>query len=142
MKLTYFPSKLYLLNQLILIDAENKRPGKLASLISLIAQGKHTSTYTDAINQKNCIIVINCSKMNISSPHKLEKNYYHHSNFIGGLKTEQFKDIFIKSPTKILLYAILKMLPKNSLRNSFLKNIKLYPQNIHPYTLNPIKKII
>ncbi len=142
MKLTYFPSKEYILNKLILIDADKKQLGKLASMISLIVQGKNSYTYQQSIIQKNKVIVINCAKMHFSSKKKFEKNYYHHSSFIGGLKKEKMKDIYNNSPTKILRYSILKMLPKNSLRNLFMKNIKLYSDNINPYNLNTLKKII
>jgi large subunit ribosomal protein L13 len=142
MKLTYFPSDLYVLNQLLLIDAQHELLGKLSTLISLIIQGKYIYTYNQSTTTKNRIIVINASKINISKKKQTTKIYYSHSNFIGGLKKKYMKNLFVETPAKILKYSIYKMLPKNSLRDKLIKNIKIYPNTIHPYSLIPLKKII
>lgn len=141
MKLTYFPSNLNILTQLLLIDAKNKKLGKLATLISLIVQGKHLLTYNNASIRKNNIIVINASNIIISKRKLITKVYYKHSNFIGGLKKENMKDLFLKTPSKLLKYSILKMLPKNLSRDKLMQNIKIYPDTNHPYNLVPIKQI-
>lgn len=61
----------------------------------------------------------------------LEKKYYHHSKYPGGMSVATFKEVMEKDATKTLYLAIKGMLPKSKLGNKILTNLRIFPGEEH-----------
>jgi len=115
-----------------LIDAKNKILGRLATQVATILKGKHKVDYTPNIDTGDYIIIINAENISVTG-NKKEKVYYHHTGFIGGLKSTSFSQLIEKNPVKIIKQAVKGMLPKNSLGRKMCKKLKIYPKDNHPH---------
>ncbi|CAM9282303.1 unnamed protein product [Heterosigma akashiwo] len=62
------------------------------------------------------------------------KTYYWHTGYPGGLKTRSPRDQLDRRPEEVLRHAVLGMLPKNNLRKSMAKMLRIYPGNAHPHS--------
>ncbi|MDI6820961.1 MAG: 50S ribosomal protein L13 [Patescibacteria group bacterium] len=99
-----------------IIDAKNKRLGRIASEIAVILQGKKHPQYEPRLAGNDRVIVKNLKQVTLSGKKTLQKVYYRHSGPLGHLKEKKFKDVFQKSPAWVLRHAVNSMLPKNRLR--------------------------
>ena len=99
-----------------IIDATNQKLGRLASQIAVILQGKLEPSYEPRLAGLTKVIVKNASKIAVTGRKYNQKVYYHHTGYMGHLRTKTFKEQFTKSPARVLRQAIFNMLPKNRLR--------------------------
>ncbi|QCI26829.1 50S ribosomal protein L13 [Buchnera aphidicola (Thelaxes californica)] len=120
------------------IDAQNKILGRLATTISIYLRGKHKPEYTKHIDTGDYVIVVNAKKILLTGKKNINKKYYHHTGYIGGIKQISFKDMLITNPERIIYLAVKGMLPKNSLGREMLKKLKIFSdhQHIH-FAQNP-----
>lgn len=107
------------------IDASNKRLGRLASEAAVVLQGKKHPSYNPRLPGQDKVIIKNASKITISGKKTEQKIYYSHTTQIGHLKKRTYKQVFAKSPAKVIWKAIYNMLPKNRLRNDRMKRLKI-----------------
>lgn len=107
------------------IDATGKAPGRLAAEISNLLQGKNRTDYVPHWDMGDAVEVENIAKMKITGNKMTDKIYYRHSGYPGGLKQEKLKDVFAKDPGEVLRRAVLRMLPKNRLRNDRMKRLTI-----------------
>lgn len=106
-----------------IIDAKNKRLGRLASEIAVILQGKKNPDYEPRLSGSDRVIVKNADKITLSGKKFKQKVYYHHTGYIGHLKEKKFAEVFAKNPAWVLHHAVRLMLPKNRLRVKRLKRL-------------------
>jgi large subunit ribosomal protein L13 len=106
-----------------IIDATNQKLGRLASKIALILQGKLNVDYEPRLTGKDRVIIKNASKIMVSGKKYRQKTYYHHTGYMGHLKKKSFREVFLKSPEKVLYKAVYNMLPKNRLRQKRLNRL-------------------
>ena len=99
-----------------IIDAKNKKLGRLASEIAAILQGKNRADYEPRLSGSNRVIVKNAEEIVISGRKAAKKIYYRHAGPLGHLKEKKYKDVFGKNPRWVLRHAVNLMLPKNRLR--------------------------
>ena len=116
-----------------LIDANNETLGRLSTLVASMLKGKHQQHYTPYLINKNYIIIINSENILVTGRKKDQKTYTRHSGQPGGLKIEKFKDLKKRIPNRIIEHAVKGMLPKGSLGKQLFRQIKIYPNNIHPH---------
>lgn len=107
------------------IDATGKSAGRLATEISTILQGKHRADYVPQWDMGDYVEVENCANMTFTGNKLSDKLYYRHSGHPGGLKQEKMKDVFTNDPGEVLRRAVLRMLPKNRLRNDRMKRLTI-----------------
>lgn len=106
-----------------IIDAKNKRLGRLASEIALILQGKKSPKYNSRLVGGDKVIVKNVSQIVLTGNKFKEKVYYKHTGPLGHLKIKKFEYMFQKDPAWVLKHAVRLMLPKNRLLKKRLKNL-------------------
>lgn len=107
-----------------LIDAKNKRLGRLASEISVILQGKKNPCYEPRMAGTDRVRVKNIKEIVVTGKKERQKVYYHQpAGYIGHLKKRTYREIFEKDPAKVLRLAVLRMLPKNKLRAKRIKRL-------------------
>ncbi|WGH24971.1 MAG: 50S ribosomal protein L13 [Candidatus Shikimatogenerans bostrichidophilus] len=113
-----------------LIDAKNKKIGRLSSKVVNLLLGKNNYKYTPNYSFINQIYIIN-AKFLLLSKNKLKKKiYYRYSGYIGNKKIYTLETLFKKNPTIILKRSIFRMLPKNLLGKYAKKNLFIYNENL------------
>jgi large subunit ribosomal protein L13 len=118
----------------IVIDADGLVVGRLASIIAMRLRGKHKPSFTPHMDDGDNVIVINAAKVVFTGRKRDQKNYYHHTGFIGGIKERSAKSIFEgRFPERILEKAVERMLPRGPLGRKQLGNLRVYPGTEHPH---------
>ena len=100
------------------VDAEGKTLGRLASEIASVLRGKKKPIYTPHIDTGDYVIVVNAEKIVTTGKKLNQKVYYHHSDYVGGMKETMLKDMLIKKPEFVITHAVKGMLPKGPLGNT------------------------
>jgi large subunit ribosomal protein L13 len=113
------------------IDAANKVLGRLATEVAVFLRGKNEVDFAANKVGGNKVIVFNTSKMIFTGNKMKDKKYYSHSGYPGGVRTMKLKDLVKKDPSEPLKRAVYDMLPKNKLRDKFIKQLKLYAEEIN-----------
>lgn len=106
------------------IDATDKVLGRLAAEIVILLRGKRKPTFVLYHDVGDIVSIQNVGKMKITGRKLEQKKYYHHTGYLGGLKTKLMKDVFEKKPEEVLKLAVYGMLPKNKLRAKQIKRLK------------------
>ncbi len=109
-----------------IIDAKDKKLGRVATVAATILRGKHRPTYTPNVDCGDNVIIINAGEVTLSGNKLDDKFYYRHTGYIGGLKKVSYRDLLAKNPEKAMMLAIKGMLPKNSLGRKMLTNVRIY----------------
>jgi large subunit ribosomal protein L13 len=105
------------------IDAKDKILGRLASDVSLILQGKKSASYEQNKIGNDRAIVKNIGDIKVTGNKLVDKIYYHHTGYVGHLKTLLLEEKMAKDPRAVLRQAVRKMLPKNFLNQKRMKNL-------------------
>ena len=119
--------------QWVLFDADGKTLGRLATKIATILRGKHKPEYTFHTDVGDYVVVINANKVRLTGNKEKNKIYYHHTRYIGGIKSVSFAKLINRYPERIIEKAVKGMLPKNSLGRSMYKKLKVYSGSNHPH---------
>ena len=112
------------------IDAANKPLGRTAAAASIL-RGKHRAIFTPHVDCGEFVIVINAEKAILTGNKMTDKYYHHHSGYIGGLKSVQYKTLMSEKPELALELAIKGMLPKNSIGAKSFTRLKVYAGAVH-----------
>jgi len=118
----------------ILIDAKGLVVGRLATLVAMRLRGKHLPTYTPHVDCGDNVIIINAAKVVLTGRKREQKVYYHHTNFIGGIKERSAKSILEgRFPERVVEKAVERMLPRGPLGRQQLGNLRVYGGADHPH---------
>ncbi len=115
------------------VDAEGKTLGRLASEIANVLRGKKKPIYTPHIDTGDYVIVVNAEKVVTTGKKLNQKIYYHHSDYVGGMKETTLKEMLNKKPEYVMTHAVKGMLPKGPLGRQMLKKLFVYagPEHKH-----------
>ncbi|SHK27975.1 50S ribosomal protein L13 [Rhodothermus profundi] len=116
-----------------IIDAEGQVLGRLASRIATILRGKHKPTYTPHVDMGDFVIVINAEKVRLTGKKELQKQYFHHSGYPGGVRLRTPADMRKRRPEFLIEHAVKGMLPKGPLGRRMLRKLKVYAGPSHPH---------
>lgn len=117
----------------LVVDAEGKTLGRLASQIAAILRGKHKPTFTPHTDCGDFVIIVNAEKIHLSGTKLQNKLYRRHTGYPGGLKQTNAKTLLEKQPTRLLELAIKGMLPHNKLGADMYRKLKVYAGPEHPH---------
>jgi large subunit ribosomal protein L13 len=123
------------------IDATDKVLGRIASEAALRLRGKHKAIYTPHVDTGDFIVVINASKIRVTGNKALDKVYYRHSGYPGGIYGTNFRDMQAKHPGRALEKAVKGMLPKGPLGYAMIKKLKVYGGAEHPHSAQQPKPL-
>lgn len=116
-----------------LVDATDETLGRLASRIAHVLEGKHKPMYTPQLDSGDHVIVLNASRITVTS-NKLEtKVYARHSGYPGGFKEETLGHLLNRRPEEVIRRAVKGMLPHNRLGAQQLRKLKVYAGSDHPH---------
>ena len=96
------------------VDAEGKTLGRLASEVAKVLRGKNKAIFTPHIDTGDYVIVVNAEKIKVTGKKMDQKVYYHHSDYVGGLKEATLREKLEKKPEQVIELAVKGMLPKGS----------------------------
>ena len=115
------------------VDADGQTLGRLASEVAKVLRGKNKPVYTPHIDTGDYVIIINAEKVAVTGKKLEQKVYYHHSDYVGGMKETTLKEMMAKKPEKVLELAVNGMLPKGPLGRSMIKKLHVYagPEHKH-----------
>lgn len=132
---TYQPKKAEVANERdwFVIDAEGKTLGRIASVIAHTLRGKHKPIYANHVDVGDFVIVVNAEKIVLTGKKEVQKFYYHHSQYPGGLRATSVKEQRLNHPDRIIKAAVRGMLPKNVLGEQQFKKLKVYAGGQHPH---------
>ncbi len=124
-----------------LVDAADKTLGRLASEIALRLRGKHKPEYTPHVDTGDYIVVVNVDKIRVTGRKASDKMYYHHTGYIGNMKSISFEKLQKKAPGRVLELAVKGMLPKNPLGRSMYRKLKMFAGPEHQHSAQQPKAL-
>jgi large subunit ribosomal protein L13 len=116
------------------VDAQGKVLGRLAAQIAARLRGKHKPEFTPHVDTGDFIVVVNAAKLRVTGRKALDKKYFRHSGYPGGVYETNFAKMQARFPERVLQYAVKGMLPKGPLGYAMLKKLKVYSDGSHPHS--------
>ena len=116
-----------------IVDAEGQTLGRLASVIAATLRGKTKPTFSPHMDMGDYVIVINAEKIAVTGKKEIQKEYFRHSGYPGGLRRQNLKEVRAAHPERIVEGAVRGMLPKNVLGEQQLRKLKVYVGPEHPH---------
>ena len=115
------------------VDAEGMTLGRLASEVAKVLRGKNKPIFTPHIDTGDYVIVVNAEKIKVTGKKLEQKIYYHHSDYVGGMKEATLKEMMAKKPETVIELAVKGMLPKGPLGREMFKKLFVYagPEHKH-----------
>lgn len=114
-----------------LIDINEQILGRVAVDIAKKLMGKGKPYFVPHLDCGDYVVVINAKNVKVTGKKELNKIYYGHSGYPGGLKSEVLTKLRERKPEEIILKAVRGMLPKNKLRASMLKRLLIFAGKEH-----------
>jgi large subunit ribosomal protein L13 len=124
----------------VLIDADGATLGRLATKAARILRGKDKPQFTPHTDTGDFVIIINADKVKLSGNKAESKSYWRYSGWLGGLKTESYKEAMAKHAERVVEPAVKGMLPHTTLGRKQGMKLKVYAGPEHPHAAqNPVK---
>lgn len=116
-----------------LVDASGKTLGRLATELARRLKGKHKAIYTPHVDTGDHIVVVNAERIRVTGRKLTDKVYYHHSGYIGGIKSIALGKLLGEHPERVIEFAVKGMLPKNPLGRRMLRKLHVFAGGQHPH---------
>jgi large subunit ribosomal protein L13 len=130
---TYTPKVTEIQRRWLVVDAEGKVLGRLASEVAQILRGKHKPMYSPHLDVGDFVIVVNAEKVRLTGKKADNKTYFRHSGYMGGERLIPFREMQERHPERVIDLAVKGMLPKNNLGRLMRRKLKVYPGPDHPH---------
>ena len=108
------------------VDAEGQTLGRLSAEIAKVLRGKNKPVFTPHIDTGDYVIVVNAAKVKVTGKKLDQKVYYHHSDYVGGMKETTLREMMAKKPEAVIEMAVKGMLPKGPLGRTMIKKLHVY----------------
>ena len=115
------------------VDAEGQTLGRLAAEVAKVLRGKNKPEFTPHIDTGDNVIVINAEKIKVTGKKLDQKVYYHHSDYVGGMKETTLREMMAKKPEQVIELAVKGMLPKGPLGREMYKKLFVYAGPDHKH---------
>jgi large subunit ribosomal protein L13 len=125
----------------LLADAKDQIVGRLATKVAHVLRGKHKPTFTPHNDGGDFVVVVNADKLVFSGNKALNKSYYKHSGYIGGISETKAGELLANKPEELFRNAVRRMLPKNNLGRAQLSKLKIYTGPQHPHEAQQLTSI-
>ncbi len=108
------------------VDAADMTLGRLAAGVASVLRGKNKPTFTPHIDTGDYVIIVNADKVKVTGKKLDQKIYYHHSEYVGGMKETTLREMLAKKPERVVEHAVKGMLPKGPLGREMYKKLFVY----------------
>ncbi|MGI8810344.1 MAG: 50S ribosomal protein L13 [Acidimicrobiales bacterium] len=116
-----------------LVDAEGLVLGRMSSEVARLLRGKHKPMFAPHLDTGDHVIVVNASKVVLTSGKEAKKIAYRHTGYPGGLRQRSYTEVMASNPEEAVRKAVRGMLPKGPLGRLMLKKLKVYAGPTHPH---------
>jgi large subunit ribosomal protein L13 len=113
------------------VDASGQKLGRLATQIAHYLLGKHKPEYTPGVDMGGHVVVTNVQLLSFTQDRLIDKIYYSHSGYPGGLRSTNLRDMMAKHPDRVIRHAVWGMLPHNKLGRRLIKRLRVYEGSKH-----------
>jgi large subunit ribosomal protein L13 len=117
----------------LVVDAEGRTLGRLATHVAMVLRGKHKPMYTPHMDTGDHVVVINAGKVHLTGRKPEDKRYFHHTLHPGGATWTTIRQVLAKHPERVVERAVRGMMPKTKLGRTMLKKLKVYAGPEHPH---------
>lgn len=133
MQKTYIPKADDLSAEWILVDANDRYLGRLATQIASLLLGKHKPGFTPGVEVGDFVIVVNAERIRVTGKKLDDKQYKHHTGYPGGIKSITLRQQLIQHPERVIRSAVWGMIPHTKFGRSVIKRLKIYAGPEHPH---------
>lgn len=133
MEKTYYPKSSEISHQWYLVDANDQNLGRLATKIAAILLGKHRPDFTPGVDLGDHVVVVNAERITVTGNKLVEKKYYRHSMYPGGLKATSLREQLGDHPDRVIRAAVWGMLPHGKMGRQLIKKLRVYAGPDHPH---------
>jgi large subunit ribosomal protein L13 len=119
--------------QWLVVDAEGRTLGRLATQVAMVLRGKHRPTYTPHIDTGDHVVIVNASKVVLTGRKAEDKRYFHHTMHPGGATWISIRTMMAKHPERVVERAVHGMMPKTKLGRAMMRKLKIYAGPDHPH---------
>ena len=117
----------------LVVDAEGKTLGRLASQVAVVLRGKHKPSYTPHLDTGDHVVVVNAAKVALSGRKGQDKKYFHHTLYPGGATWTSIVVLMEKHPERVVVRAVRGMMPRTRLGRAMMRKLKVYAGAEHPH---------
>jgi large subunit ribosomal protein L13 len=117
-----------------LVDATGKTLGRLSTEIARRLRGKHKPEYTPHVDTGDYIVVVNAEKIRVTGNKLKDKIYYHHTGYIGNLKSAPLEKVLEETPERVIERAVKGMLPRGPLGRQMYSKLRVFAGPEHTHT--------
>lgn len=130
---TYMPNEATVDRKWYVVDAQGCTLGRLASEVAKVLRGKNKPIFTPHADTGDYVIIVNAEKIVVTGKKLDQKVYYHHSEYVGGMKETTLREKLQKAPVEVVEHAVKGMLPKGPLGSKMYKKLFVYAGPEHPH---------
>ena len=123
------------------VDAEGCTLGRLASGVASVLRGKNKPQFTPHVDTGDYVIIVNADKIKVSGKKLDQKIYYHHSDYVGGMKETTLREKLNKKPEEVIELAVKGMLPKGPLGRQMYTKLFVYAGPDHKHAAQQPKEL-
>ena len=123
------------------IDAKNQHLGHVAVQAANLLRGKHKAIFTPHVDTGDFVVVINAADIQIGGKKETQKTYMSFSGFVGGHKSETFRQRRARRPELLIERAVKGMIPHNRLGSTIYGKLKVYRGAEHPHAAQSPKPV-
>ncbi|MGH8162656.1 MAG: 50S ribosomal protein L13 [Gammaproteobacteria bacterium] len=115
------------------VDADGQVLGRLAAELAKRLRGKHKPEFTPHVDTGDYLVVLNAEKVRVTGRKRKQKTYYHHTGYIGNMKSITFDKQIEKDARRVIEDAVKGMLPRGPLGRAMFKKLRVYNGSEHPH---------
>ena len=115
------------------VDATGYTLGRLASEVAKVLRGKNKPEFTPHVDTGDYVVIVNAEKIKVTGKKMSQKIYYHHSDYVGGMKETTLAEMMAKKPEMVIELAVKGMLPNGPLGRSMIKKLHVYAGAEHAH---------
>ena len=86
----------------VLVDAEGQNLGRLASRVAMLLRGKTKPVFAPHMDVGEFVVIVNAEKVAVTGRKLRQKEYHHHSQYPGGIKTIRLGKLLREKPERVL----------------------------------------
>lgn len=128
---TYMPTAQTIERKWYILDAAGKPLGRVAVKAANLLRGKHKALFAPHVDCGDHVIIINCDKAVLTGKKLTQKYHYHHTGYIGHLKSIRYDALMEKDPARAMRLAVKGMLQSNSLGRKQIVRLRTVVGNNH-----------
>ena len=130
---TYMPKAGEMTRKWYVINADGKPLGRIAVEAAVLLRGKHKPDFMPNVDCGDHVIIINAEKAVLTGKKLDGKMYYHHTGYIGNLKSVKYSTLMRTKPEFAMMKAVKGMLPDSTLGRKQLTRLRVYKGAEHKH---------